>query len=40
MSLAFSPNGRTLLAAFADPYTDAKAERSMGVRVWEWVPRK
>ena len=40
VSLAFSPDGRTLLAAFADPYTDGTAERSMGVRVWEWVPRK
>jgi|SRR5579883_1499146 len=36
-SLAFSPDGRTLLAAFADPYTDPKAEGSMGVRVWECV---
>ena len=40
VSLAFSPDGKTLLAAFADPYTDATAERSMGVRVWEWVPRR
>lgn len=40
VSLAFSPDGRTLLAAFADPYTDATAERSMGVRVWECVSRK
>jgi RNA polymerase sigma factor (sigma-70 family) len=40
VSLVFSPNGRTLLAAFADPYTDAKGERSMGVRVWESVPKR
>jgi hypothetical protein len=26
VSLAFSPNGKTLLAAFGDPYTDPKAE--------------
>jgi hypothetical protein len=40
VSLAFSPDGKTLLAAFADPYTDTKAEGSMGVRVWEWVPKR
>ncbi len=42
VSLAFSPDGRTLLAAFADPFTDPKTagdERSMGMRVWEWVPK-
>jgi RNA polymerase sigma factor (sigma-70 family) len=43
VSLAFSPDGMTLLAAFGDPYIDPKTagdERSMGVRVWEWVPKK
>ncbi|HEX4607683.1 MAG TPA: sigma factor-like helix-turn-helix DNA-binding protein [Urbifossiella sp.] len=49
VSLAFSPDGKTLLAAFADPFnypplgderTAAKAEPSMGVRVWEWAPKK
>ena len=40
VSLVFSPNARTLLAAFADPYTDAKGERSMGVLVWECVPKR
>jgi RNA polymerase sigma factor (sigma-70 family) len=39
VSLAFSPDGTTLLAAFADPYTDNPKERgavpkSMGVKVW------
>ncbi len=45
VSLAFSPDGKTLLAAFADPYTDAPNERgavpkSMGVKVWELVEKK
>jgi len=43
VSLAFSPDGRTLLAAFSDPYSDPKIagdERSMGVRVWERVSKK
>lgn len=50
VSLAFSPDGKTLLAAFADPYTDPKAaedegrvvkpEKSMGVKVWELVAKK
>jgi WD40 repeat protein len=40
VSLAFSPDGKTLLAAFSDPFTDQKTVRSMGVRVWEMVPKK
>jgi hypothetical protein len=40
VSLAFSPDGKTLLAAFGDPYTDPKAEGSLGVRVWGWVPKR
>lgn len=45
VSLAFGPDGKTLLAAFADPYTDNSKERggvpkSMGVKVWELVPKK
>ena len=45
VSLAFGPDGKTLLAAFADPYTsDAKLygpiPKSMGVRVWELTPGK
>ncbi len=42
-SLAFSPNGKTLLVAFADPFTrvaPAEVPKSMGVRVWELVPKK
>ncbi|MEO2088610.1 MAG: hypothetical protein ABGY75_03810, partial [Gemmataceae bacterium] len=45
VSLAFSPDGATLLAAFADPYTDdeklyGKIPKSVGVKVWERVPKK
>jgi RNA polymerase sigma factor (sigma-70 family) len=43
VSLAFSPDGKTLLAAFADPFPSAgKNDRlkSMGVKVWELVPKK
>jgi RNA polymerase sigma factor (sigma-70 family) len=40
VSLAFSPDGKALLAAFSDPYTDPKVEGSMGVRVWEWVAKR
>ncbi|MCU0704386.1 MAG: sigma-70 family RNA polymerase sigma factor [Fimbriiglobus sp.] len=50
VSLAFSPDGKTLLAAFGDPFIDAKAaedegkvvkpEKSIGVKVWELVPKK
>jgi WD40 repeat protein len=44
VSLAFSPDGKTLLAAFADPYTDdkvyGKIPPSVGVKVWERVPKK
>lgn len=45
-SLAFSPDGKTLLAAFADPYIpDNPKQRGlvpkpMGVRVWERAPKK
>lgn len=43
-SLAFSPDGKTLLAAFADPYHDVtsggKTPKSSGIRVWELVPKK
>ena len=37
-SLAFSPDGKTLLAAFADPYIVDKDFKSMGVKVWELKP--
>jgi WD40 repeat protein len=40
VSLAFSPDGKTLLAAFADPYYADKDAKSMGVKVWELVPKK
>lgn len=45
VSLAFGPDGNTLLAAFADPFTDDKQlygdiPKSVGVKVWELVPRK
>lgn len=40
VSLAFSPDGKTLLAAFADPYINDKDAKSMGVKVWELVPKK
>ncbi len=39
-SLAFSPDGKTLLAAFADPYPTGNDAKSSGVRVWELVPKK
>ncbi len=39
-SLAFSPDGKTLLAAFADPYISDKDAKSLGVKVWELVPNK
>lgn len=39
-SLAFSPDGKTLLAAFADPYISDKDAKSMGVKVWGRVPKK
>jgi WD40 repeat protein len=46
-SLAFSPDGKTLLAAFADPHPDADnpkergvVPKSMGLKVWELVPKK
>jgi RNA polymerase sigma factor (sigma-70 family) len=39
-SLAFSPDGKTLLVAFADPYIADNDAKSMGVRVWELVPKK
>lgn len=46
-SLAFSPDGKTLLAAFADPHPDADSPKerglvpkSQGVKVWELVPKK
>jgi RNA polymerase sigma factor (sigma-70 family) len=46
-SLAVSPDGKTLLAAFADPHPAADnpkerglVPRSMGVKVWELVPKK
>ena len=35
VSLAFDPNGNTLLAALPDPDIDPKGEGSMGGRVWE-----
>lgn len=40
VSLAFSPDGKTLLAAFADPYFTDKDAKSMGVKVWELMPKK
>jgi RNA polymerase sigma factor (sigma-70 family) len=40
VSLVFSPDGKTLLAAFADPYITDKDAKSMGVKVWELVPKK
>ena len=39
-SLAFNPDGKTLLAAFADPYISDKDAKSMGIKVWELVPSK
>lgn len=39
-SLAFSPDGKTLLAAFADPYIADKDAKSVGVKVWELVPKR
>ena len=39
-SLAFGPDGKTLLAAFADPYISEKDAKSLGVKVWELVPNQ
>ncbi len=50
VSLAFAPDGKTLLAAFADPYIPPQQPgdvpgtgsipKSMGVKVWELVAKK
>lgn len=46
VSLAFGPDGKTLLAAFADPYITPRPKergaeaKSMGVKVWELVDKK
>lgn len=50
VSLAFSPDGKSLLAAFGEPYNSGMDDKgirhtgiipgSMGVKVWELVPNK
>jgi RNA polymerase sigma factor (sigma-70 family) len=40
VSLAFSPDGKKLLAAFADPYINDKEAKSMGIKVWERTEQK